>query len=63
MVEPLREHMGRTVRLYTISATESYLGVVERVTDQFVLLRETFSKEPMYIALHTIEAFKEVVAH
>ncbi len=63
MVEPLRQHIGKTVRLYTISATESYLGVVEGVTDQFVLLRETFSKEPMYIALHTIEAFKEVVAH
>lgn len=61
MVDALRRHVGKTLRLYTISATESYLGTLEQVTDQFIILRETFSKEPMYIAVSTIEAFKEVV--
>ncbi len=61
MVEPLRQHVGKTIRLYTISATESYLGTVEQVTDRFLVLRETFSKEAMYIAVSAIEAFKEVV--
>jgi len=62
MVEALRQHVGKTIRLYTISAVESYLGTLETVTDQFVVLRETFSKEPMYVAMGTIEAFKEVVS-
>lgn len=61
MVDALRQHVGKTLRLYTISATESYLGTLEKVTDHFIVLRETFSKEPMYVALSTIEAFKEVV--
>ena len=61
MVEALRQHLGKTIRLYTISAVESYLGTLETVTDQFIVLRETFSKEAMYVAVSTIEAFKEVV--
>lgn len=62
MVDALEQLVGKTIRLYTISATESYLGVLEEVTDQYVVLRETFSKESMYVVVHWIEAFKEVTA-
>ena len=30
---------------------------LSRLTDQFILLRETFSKEPMYIAVSWVESF------
>ena len=59
MKDLLQQFRGKTVRLYTTSGVESYLGTVEEVTDQYLLLRSHFSQDATYINLQYIEAVKE----
>ena len=61
MKDLLKQFVGKTVRLYTISGVESYLGVVEDVKDGVVCLKSYFKDDKTYIAVQYIESFKEEV--
>jgi ferredoxin-fold anticodon binding domain-containing protein len=55
----LKNFIGKTIRIYTISAVESYLGVLEEVKNEYVVLKSFFKDEREYIAIQYIESFKE----
>lgn len=55
----LKDFVGKTLRIYTISAVESYLGVLEGVEDDYLVLKSFFKEEKTYVALQHIESFKE----
>ncbi|HNR12093.1 MAG TPA: hypothetical protein PLG17_02030 [Thermodesulfobacteriota bacterium] len=58
MRELLRQFANKTVRVYTISGVESYLGIIQEVGDQYVALRSYFKEDVSYISLAHIESFK-----
>lgn len=55
----LKEFKGKTVRLYTISGVESYLGTIHDVNRECVILRDALHGELMYIAIGQVESFHE----
>jgi len=59
MRELLRQFIGKTLRIYTVSGVESYLAMVTEVQDEFVILTDFFRKDTMYLAIQYIESFKE----
>ncbi len=59
MKKLLESFMGKTLRVYTVSGVESYLGVVEEVKDDYMVLKSYFQKDNTYLALQYIESFKE----
>lgn len=58
MKELLKNFVGKTLRIYTISGVESYLSVFEEVGEDFLVLSGVFSKEKTYLAIQYIESFK-----
>jgi len=59
MRELLKSMMGKTLRLYSVSGVESYLGKVTKVEEEYLVLADFFKKEETYIALKYVESFKE----
>jgi ferredoxin-fold anticodon binding domain-containing protein len=57
----LKEFVGKTLRIYTITGVESYLGVLEEVREDYVALRGFFKEDKTYLAIQYIESFKEEV--
>lgn len=59
MYKILKKSKGKTVRLYTISGVESYLGVIQDVNEEFVTLKDATHGEVTYIAIQHVESFHE----
>jgi ferredoxin-fold anticodon binding domain-containing protein len=59
MYRILQKSKGKTVRLYTISGVESYLGALEDINKDYVALRDAMHGELTYIAIQHIESFHE----
>lgn len=59
MKELLKDFVGKTLRIYTTTGVESYLGVLEDVKDDYVVLRGFFREDETYLAIQFIESFKE----
>jgi ferredoxin-fold anticodon binding domain-containing protein len=57
--ELLKGFVGKTLRIYTITGVESYLGVLEEVKEDYLVLKGFFSKDKTYLAIQYIESFKE----
>jgi ferredoxin-fold anticodon binding domain-containing protein len=55
----LKTFKGKSVRLYTLSGVESYLGVLEDVGEDYVTLKDAVHGELMYIVIQHIESFHE----
>jgi ferredoxin-fold anticodon binding domain-containing protein len=55
----LKNFIGKTLRIYSVSAVESYLGVLEAVENDYVVLKSFFKDEREYLAIQCIESFKE----
>ena len=62
MKDLLKGFKGKMLRIYTISGVESYLGLVEEVKDDYLVLKSFFKDDKTYLALQYIESFKEEVA-
>jgi len=61
MKELLSQFVGKTLRIYTITGVESYLGVLEEVKDEYVVIRCFFKQDKTYLAIQYIESFKEEI--
>lgn len=59
MHEVLKNYIGKTLRIYTVSAVESYLGTLEEVHENYVALKSFFEKDTTFLATKFIESFKE----
>jgi ferredoxin-fold anticodon binding domain-containing protein len=59
MKDLLNNFVGKTLRIYTVSGVESYLGVLEEVRDSYLVLKSFFAGDKTYIGLQHIESFKE----
>lgn len=59
MQKALQPLKGKTIRLYTVSGVESYLGTVHDLDEQCVTLKDAIHGELMYIALQHVESFHE----
>ncbi len=59
MQEILKDFIGKTVRIYTISGVESYLGIIEKVKKDCLVLKGFFKDDVTYLAIQYIESFKE----
>jgi hypothetical protein len=59
MQKALQKFKGKTIRLYTISGVESYLGRVHDLDKECVTLKDAVHGELMYIALQHVESFHE----
>ncbi len=59
MKDLLREFIGKTLRIYTITGVESYLGTLEEVEGDYIVLGGFFSEDRTYLAIQCIESFKE----
>jgi ferredoxin-fold anticodon binding domain-containing protein len=59
MKDVLKALMGKTVTIYTISGVESYLGIIDGVGEEHLVLKSFFKDDKTYIALLYIESFKE----
>lgn len=59
MQKALQKFKGKTIRLYTISGVESYLGRVHDLDKECVTLKGAVHGELMYIALQHVESFHE----
>jgi ferredoxin-fold anticodon binding domain-containing protein len=57
----LKSFVGKMLRIYTISGVESYLGRLEEVKDDYLVLKSFFKEDKTYLALLHIESFKEEV--
>jgi hypothetical protein len=55
----LKTFVGKTLRIYTVSAVESYYDVVEEVHDEYVVLKGYFKGDRTFLAIRCIESFKE----
>jgi hypothetical protein len=60
MQKALQKFKDKMIRLYTISGVESYLGLVQSVDEDCVMLKDAVHGEVMYIALQHVESFHEV---
>ena len=58
MNELLKQFINQTVRIYTISGVDSYLGTLQEVGDQHIVLRSHFKADLTYLAIAYIESFK-----
>ena len=61
MKELLKDFVGKTLRIYTTTGVESYVGVLEDVKDDYVVLIGFFREDETYLAIQFIESFKEEV--
>lgn len=61
MRDLLRDCVGKTLRIYTVSGVESYLGVLEEVKEDYLVLKSFFEEDRTYLAIQYIESFKEEV--
>jgi ferredoxin-fold anticodon binding domain-containing protein len=59
MKDVLKALAGKTVRIYTVSGVESYLGIIEDVKEDYVVLKSFFKDDRTYLAIQYIESFKE----
>jgi hypothetical protein len=59
MQDLLKDFVGRTLRIYTLSGVDSYLGVVEMIKDDCIVLKGYFKEDRTYLAISAIESFKE----
>jgi ferredoxin-fold anticodon binding domain-containing protein len=59
MKKLLEQFKGKALRIYTVSGIESYLDVLEDVKDDYVVLKGYFKGDRTYLAIDTIESFKE----
>jgi len=57
MQAALRKATGKSIRLYTASGVESYIGILTQVYDDYVTLRDDRHDEEMFIAIPHIESF------
>ena len=57
----LKDFIGKTLRIYTVSGVDSYPGVVEEVKDDCIVLKSHFEGDRTYLATQYIESFKEEV--
>jgi ferredoxin-fold anticodon binding domain-containing protein len=55
----LKAFTGKTVRVYTMSGVESYLGIIEDVKEDYLVLKSFFKDDRTYLAIQYIESFKE----
>ena len=55
----LKKYRGKTVRLYTTSGIESYLGVIQDANKECVTLKDAIHGELMHIATQYVESFHE----
>lgn len=60
MEKALKNFIGKTLRVYTISGVDSYLGVLEEANSDFVVIKDAYSKDKMYVATKWLECFHEV---
>lgn len=58
MREILQQFINKTLRVYTISGVESYLGILQEVGDQHIILRSYFKDDVTYVTISHIESFK-----
>lgn len=54
----LKKFVGRTLRIYTVSGVESYLGTLDSVEDEYIVVKGFFKEDRMYLAMQYIESFK-----
>jgi hypothetical protein len=59
MKELLKDFVGKTIRLYTHSGVDSYLGTVEMIKEDYLVLKGYFKEDRTYVALSAVESFKE----
>jgi hypothetical protein len=59
MKELMKGFVGKTLRIYTHSGVDSYLGAVEKVEDGYLVVKGHFKNDRTYLALSAIESFKE----
>jgi ferredoxin-fold anticodon binding domain-containing protein len=59
MKELLKNFVGKVLRIYTISGVESYLGELLEVRDEYVVIKGFFQGDKTYLAIQSIESFKE----
>jgi len=50
--------VGKTLRIYTVSGVESYLGTLDSVEDEYIVIKGFFKEDRMYLAMQYIESFK-----
>ena len=55
----LKKYKGKSIRLYTVSGVESYIGVLQDVGREYVTLKDAMHGEVTYIAIQFIESFHE----
>jgi ferredoxin-fold anticodon binding domain-containing protein len=63
MRDTLQAFLGKTLRIYTVSGGESYLGTLEDVKDDHVVITGHFKKDKIYLSIGAIESFKEEIAN
>ena len=61
MRDLLRKFVGKTLRIYTVSGVESYLGILEEVKEDYIVLKSFFAEDRTCLAIQYIESFKEEV--
>jgi hypothetical protein len=61
MKDLLASYQGKTLRIYTVSGVDSYLGILEDVKDEYLVLRGFFRDDTTYLALQFVESFKEEI--
>ncbi|GEM_PF-1471834 len=61
MKDLLKRFIGKTLRIYTISGVESYLGVLEEVQEDYLVLKGFFKQDKTYLTMQSIESFKEEI--
>lgn len=59
MKDLLKNFIGKTLRIYTVSGVESYLGTLEEVKDDYVVLKSFFKEDNTFLGMQYIESFKE----
>jgi hypothetical protein len=58
MREILKKFIGKTLRIYTVSGVDSYLGILEDVSDEHIRLKSFFKEDKTYLSISHIESFK-----
>lgn len=55
----LKKYKGKTVRLYTTSGVESYLGIIQDANKECITLKDAIHGELMHVATQYVESFHE----
>lgn len=58
MRELLKQFIKKNLRVYTVSGVDSYLGTLEDVGEEHVVLRSFFKDDKTYLSIRHIESFK-----